>query len=487
MLDLVITQTATLREALTLIDKTSHGLAFAIDETGALTGVLTDGDIRRSLLKGSTLQTPVADVMQRHYTALPVDSAPETIAATLSDVITHIPLLDKAGRPVDYASFSRLHRIPVSEPSLNGNELAYVVECIKTNWVSSQGRFVNQFESKFAQFHGLDRALSVSNGTVALHLALVALGLQPGDEVIVPDLTFAASANAVIHAGGKPVLVDVNETTWTMDPDLLEEAITPRTRAIMPVHLFGHPCDMTPILAFAKKHELWVIEDCAEALGAEYQGKKIGTFGDAACFSFYGNKLITTGEGGMILFKSSDLFEKAKRLRDHGMTPEKRYWHAEVGYNYRLTNLQAAIGVAQMEQAESFLEKKISLAKQYRSALDGIPGIRFPQTASWAKNVYWLYSILIGPELGIDRDELMFKLLQSGIETRPLFYPLHEMPPYRAFTGGRKFPNSVQTSRLGMSLPSAVTLTTEEVDRIAQAFKRILGIKQLYQSAQRSS
>jgi perosamine synthetase len=479
MLDLVISQDATIRDALQLITETTQGIAFAVDAKQKLTGILTDGDIRRALLAGATLQTKIHTIMERHFVAFPVETPSEDIIKHLSPRITHIPLLDSAGVPVDYASLSRLRRIPVSEPSLNGNEMTYLIESVKTNWISSQGRFVKTFEDVFSAYHDGVAALTTSNGTTALHLALMSLGIGPGDEVIVPNLTFAASANAIIHAGATPVLVDIQEETWTLDPAKLRAALTPKTRAIMPVHLYGHPCDMDPILDFAKKNKLFVIEDCAESLGALYKGRKTGTLGDVGCFSFFSNKLITTGEGGMILFKEKSHWQRGKLLRDHGMDPLKRYWHTEVGYNYRLTNLQAAVGVAQMERIETFIQRKLQLAEKYRQIFSSVPGIQFPKSASWARNIYWLFTVRIQAKAGLTRDEMMHGLLKNGVETRPLFYPLHTMPIYQAYGRGNQFPVSEVVSHSGLSLPSSISLTDAEVERVGKELTKVIGLKEL--------
>ncbi len=481
--DFLVKETASVRDALLALDKSAQGIILGIDEKGKMTGVLTDGDVRRALLAGTTLESPIGKILQRRFTALPVDTPHEKVLAALTDKIRFIPLLDPLGRPVDYASIHHLHQIPVMEPQLGGNEISYVMECLKTGWISSKGKFVTQFEEEFAKYHSVKNALAVSNGTVALHLALVTLGIKAGDEVIVPDLTFAASANAVLYAGATPVLVDVDPHTWTIDASKLEEALTPRTKAIMPVHLYGHPCDMKPIMAFAKKHKLLVIEDAAEALGARYNNQLIGTFGDAACFSFFGNKLITTGEGGMILFKDAAAHEEAKQLRDHGMDPQKPYWHPKVGFNYRLTNLQAAVGVAQMEQLDGFIEKKTAMARAYDAIFEPLKGVERQAVAPWAKSVYWMYTILLNDEFGLPRDEFRSKMLQSGIETRPTFYPLHEMPPYRSFGGKRSFPVSERISRRGLNLPSSVRLSGDDIKRVGDAMERISDIKKLYMSA----
>ncbi len=484
--DLTLPEASTLRQALTVIDRNALGIAFALGVDGRLAGVATDGDIRRALLRGVSLDEPVAAVLKRDCVSLPASAAPETILSAFSDRVSCIPLLDDGGRPVDFATRHRHHRIPVMEPSLRGNELAYVADCLNSNWISSQGKYVTQFEGMFSDYHGGGHALAVSNGTVALHLALVALNIGPGDEVIVPDLTFAASANAVLYTGATPVLVDVDEKTWTLDPEKTERAVTSKTKAIMPVHLYGHPCDMDPLLALAKRRGIKIVEDCAESLGATYRGRPTGILGEAGCFSFFGNKMITTGEGGMVLFRDRGVYERARRLRDHGMDPAKRYWHTEIGYNYRLTNMQAAVGVAQMEQAGRFLELKRKIAKTYDELLRGLPGIVIPPSADWAKSSYWLYTVQLEASTGIQRDELMLKLLHNGVETRPVFYPLHIMPPYARFAGSEKFPVSEKLSTGGISLPSAVNLTEEDARSVAGAIRGILGTRSLYNAAQKA-
>lgn len=472
--DLLIHDDRTVREALTVIDRNAQGICFVVDAGGRLAGVITDGDIRRSLISGGSLDRPLTEVMQRKFTALPVNTPAEHIQAKLNETVRHIPLLDAQGVPVDYASLRRTHRIQVMSPQLDGNELNYVTECIRTGWISSQGAYVKRFESEFAQRCGMQHALAVSNGTVAIHLALVALGVGEGDEVIVPDLTFAASINTIIHAGATPVIADVHPVTWTLDPAEVERLITPRTKAIMPVHLYGHPCHMDELMAIARKHGLLVIEDCAEALGALYKGKPVGSFGDAATFSFFGNKTITTGEGGMVLFRDAAVADKAIVLRDHGMDKQKRYWHRFVGYNYRMTNVQAAIGVAQLERLDMFVNAKRELAAYYNAGLKRIGDITLPPDESWAFNGFWLYSCLVQEGFGMERDELMEKMTRNGIETRPLFYPLHEMPPYVGYIRpGQGFEVTTRLSQAGISLPSSVTITREEQDSVLNALQAI--------------
>ena len=352
---LTIQSNDVLRKALENLNKSGLSILFVVDENNMLVGILTDGTIRRSLLSNFNLDSIVMDVMKTEFISFPVNTDNAVILGAINDSVKVIPLVDEQNRLVDYASINKIRRISIAAPLLAGNELAYVTDCIKTNWISSQGKYVKLFEDLFSQYHNNYPALAVSNGTVALHLALVALGIGRSDEVLVPDLTFAATANSVIYTGAIPVLVDVDPVSWNLDVDKIEKLITPKTRAIMPVHLYGNPCKMDKIMDLAKRYDLFVIEDCAEALGSYFNGHPVGTFGDAATFSFYGNKTITTGEGGMIVFKDKTVAERAAMLRDHGMKKSKRYWHEEVGYNYRLTNLQAAIGVAQFERLEDLV------------------------------------------------------------------------------------------------------------------------------------
>ncbi len=478
--EFIVRSGQSLKEALQVIDHNAHGICFVTDEAGKLTGVITDGDIRRAFLSGKTLSASVSELMQKEFTSLPVTTPVDVIQSKLSSRVRNIPLVDEKNVPVDYASHNRAHRIPIMEPLLDGNELAYVTDCIKTGWISSQGSYVKQFEKLLAGFCGMPHALAVSNGTVALHLALDTLGIGKGDEVIVPDITFAASINAVIYTGATPVLVDITRDTWTIDIASVERAISPKTKAIMPVHLYGHPCQMDEILALAKKHKLFIVEDCAESLGSQYKGKPTGSFSDISTFSFFGNKTITTGEGGMLLFRRKEDYEKAAVLRDHGMSKQKKYWHEFIGYNYRMTNLQAAVGVAQMERAEKFINAKRKLAQRYNSILSRQKGFVAPAEESWAKNSYWLYTALIDKTSGITRDELIAKLLKNGVETRPAFYPLHIMPPYKKYVRpGDSFVNADHFSQNGISFPSSVTLTDTEIQSIESAINSIFNTRQM--------
>ena len=320
-----------------------------------------------------------------------------------------------------------MYKIPVYQPVLTGNEKRYVTECLETNWISSKGKYVTEFEEKFSKYIGCKHSITVSNGTVALHLALLALGIGEGDEVIVPTLTYIASVNAIVYTGAKPVFVDSLSGTWQLDPEDVLKKITPRTKAIMAVHLYGHPCDMDALKSISKSHDLFLIEDCAEAFGSRYKGQHAGTFGDISTFSFYGNKTITTGEGGMVVTNDDTLYDRAIHLRGQGLAKHRQYWHDIIGYNYRMTNICAAIGIAQLEQADQFIEKKRQIAQWYKDALKDSP-VEFHQEIGDVFHSYWMCSILLTESE--QRDELRNYLEQNGIETRPLFYPVHTMPMY---------------------------------------------------------
>ena len=472
--EMLVPADGTLRDALTVIEKNAQGVCFAVRDR-VVTGVLSDGDVRRALLVGTALDTPIARVVKPDFVVLPVGTPHTEIQAHLGAGVRHIPIVDDAGRVVDYACAYRYHQVPLVQPMLDGNELEYVTECIRTGWISSQGRFVREFEESFGRFVGTPNAVVTSNGTVALHLALVALGIGPGDEVIVPDLTFAAPVNAVLYVGATPVLVDVDPVTMAMDMDAAERAIGPRTRAIIPVHLYGHPADMGRVTTLAARHGLIVVEDCAEALGSRWRGQHVGLLGDAATFSFFGNKTITTGEGGMLLFKDPAVLERARILRDHGMSKTRRYWHLEIGYNYRMTNVQAAIGLAQMERAEHFVARKRWVAVQYRQRLDSVPGLRLPGEVGDVVNSYWLYTVVLPAELARLRDPMLELIKENGVEVRPVFHSMHRMPPYHAHVReGQRFPGSIAVSDGGISLPSGVNMSESDIDKVARVLTEVI-------------
>ncbi len=356
--------------------------------------------------------------------------------------------------------------IPVSHPILDGNEKKYVLECLDSSWISSIGRFIELFEESVARFCGVNYAVACSSGTTALHLALLACGISPGDEVIVPALTYVAAANAVRYCGARPVFIDSVPDTGNLDPSRIEEAITERTRAIIVVHLYGHPADMDPILRTARRNGLLVIEDGAEALGAEYLGRKVGSMADAAIFSFFGNKTITTGEGGMVVTSSPSIAQKARLLRGQGMDPARRYWFPVIGYNYRMTNLQAAIGLAQMERVTVRLEERRTLAGWYNHHLRHLSDfVELPVEREGTRHSYWLYTIRLRPSLGQERDALMAALANAGIETRPVFFPMPSLPPYKE--PASRYPVAESLSARGLSLPTHGLVTREDVSYIA--------------------
>ena len=366
--------------------------------------------------------------------------------------------------------------IPVCEPLIKKQELRYVTECLKTGWISSNGRFINEFEEKWAKYCGMNYGIAVSNGTVALEVALGCLDLEPGDEIIMPVFTIISCALAAIYNEAKPVFVDSEPRTYTIDTTKIEEKITKNTRAIMPVHIYGHPCDMDPIYKIAKKYNLIIIEDAAEAHGAEYKGKKCGSLGDISCFSFYSNKIITTGEGGMLLTNDKNYAEKARSIRNLYFQKERRFYHKELGNNFRLTNIQAAIGLAQLERISEHIEKKIWIGKNYNERLKNIPGLILPIEKAWAKNVYWMYGVVLDENIRIDAKELASRLNKLGVDTRPFFLGMHEQPILKkmGLVKDGSYPISEMISRRGLYLPSGLTLTEKDISFVVDAVKKAL-------------
>ncbi len=459
---------ASLQAALEVINANAKRLTFLVDDDDMLVGVLTDGDVRRVLLNGTTLDAPAADYANRECVKASIGDGVQQLMAKVDERVTIIPILDDVGRLVDYFQYENRVHVPVAAPNLQGNEFKYLVDAFLSTWISSSGSYITQFEKEFSSFCECKYGVAVSNGTVALHLSLVALGVKAGDEVIVPDLTFAATINAVLHAGATPVIVDVEEHSWCIDPTEIEKAITDKTKAIIPVHIYGQPCDMESVMDIAKRHDLFVIEDCAEAHGATFKGKKVGSFGDISIFSFYGNKVITTGEGGMCVTNSSELDERMRVLRDHGMSKQKRYWHNEVGFNYRMTNLQAAIGVAQLERIDEIIVNRAAIEKQYVELLSEFEFISFQSDILERKRIVWLASALVE---SIDRDMLLEKLKEVKIDARPFFYPLSEMPIYKPYVFSSA--TSSRLSAMGLSFPTSAKLTDAVSDRVYEVFSSI--------------
>lgn len=365
--------------------------------------------------------------------------------------------------------------IPLAKPDLSGNEEKYTVDAIRSSWISSTGDYVARFERMFAQLCGTRTAIGVCNGTVALHLALMALDVRPGDEVLVPSLTYIATANAVRYVGAEPVFVDVDSDTWCIDPMKIEAAITPRSRGIIPVHLYGHPADMDVINHIAAVHGLWVVEDAAEAHMAKYKGRPVGSLGHMATFSFYGNKIFTSGEGGAITLDDPHIELRTRTLRGQGMDPQRRYFFPVTGYNFRLTNVACAILCAQIERHAPIVSRRKEIFTAYRNSLEGIPGIGFQPCASWAEPAGWLFCITVDKNsYGRSRDELMAILSEKGIETRPFFLSLHKLPPFREESRkrGEQLPITDRLSETGMNLPTFNDLESSDIERIAETIRK---------------
>lgn len=453
-----------LRSLLVAIDAEPAGIAFLQDEKNKLCGIITDGDFRRMLLKGKSLNDILSPVDYGDYVFAYQGDDMEKLLAKTNKKVRIIPIINKQGELVDYFRYEHKTRfIPVAEPSLSSKELEYLTDAFLSTWISSRGKYIDLFESEFAKYIDCKHGIATSNGTVAIHLALEALGIGKGDEVIVPDLTFAATINAVIYTGATPVIVDVDKDRWTISVGEIRKAITKKTKAIIPVHVYGQPCEMDEIMKLSKETGIYIVEDCAEAQGAEYKGKKVGSFGHISTFSFFANKILTTGEGGMCLCNSADLDSKMRTLRDHGMNKDKRYWHDVVGYNYRMTNLQAAIGCAQLERVDSLIEARIKIEEEYKSKLKGID-ITWQQSFPDSKKVVWLVCGYVKDK----RDELLQALKNNLVDCRPFFYTLSSMPVYKPYVFSNK--NSLEISERGLNLP---TVENIDFEKIKKAFKEI--------------
>jgi perosamine synthetase len=369
-----------------------------------------------------------------------------------------------------------LQPIPVNEVLLTGNEKAYLNQCIDSGWISSEGPFVKQFEEQFASRVGRRYGVAVSNGSVALQAAVAAMGLTAGDEVILPSFTIISCAAAILRAGATPVLVDSDAQTWNIDIGQLESRITPRTKAIMVVHTFGLPVDMDPLLAIAERHGLRVLEDAAEAHGQVYRGRPCGSFGDASIFSFYPNKHVTTGEGGMVVTDDVALAERCRSLRNLCFEPKKRFVHHELGWNFRMTNLQAAVGVAQLERLDEFVSRKRRMGCRYTQHLAHLSKLQLPLCRTeYAENVYWVYGVVLGDAVPFDAEEVMRRLGDKGIGTRPFFWPMHEQPVFKkmGLFSEESYPVAERLARRGFYIPSGLGLTDDQMDRVIEVMNAI--------------
>lgn len=440
-------------------------VVFVTERNGELAGRASLDRMRQLVLTGARGWTATArDAMEPVPTTLVRGSDAEAV----TDVAT--PVIDANQCVIDVHVRQDMAFIPVAEPDLGPREFRYLVDAYLSTWISSTGDYIRQFERDFAARCGVKHGVATSNGTVSLQLAMAALDIGPGDEVIVPDFTFAASANTVIHLGATPVLVDVDPDTWCLTAKTFEAAITPRTKAVMPVHVFGRPAEMTEIARIAKERDIIVIEDAAEAHFAKYDGKTVGQFSRVASFSFFANKILTSGEGGICITDDDDLAARMRVLRDHGMRPERRYWHEEPGYNFRMTNMQAAVGVGQLERANEFLELRASVHRAYQEAMADIPGVTFPvNTDPRAEPVVWFSCARVPPNA---RPALIDACKKANIDLRPFFNSLSAMPAYKPYA--RPCPVSEQLSLSGVNLPTSRRVDAAVIARIADIFRSVL-------------
>lgn len=463
-------------ECLKLINSNEHGIVFVCQSEKFL-GSVTDGDIRRALIEGLGTDISIGKIVNKNAKRVTIGASPIEIHKLLGTGIKLLPVLDGDGRLIQVISSSSTNSIPLSEPTLGGNELEYVTEAVKSGWISSAGNYVTKFETLFETFTGAEHALTVSNGTQALVLALYALGISPGDEVLVPALTFGATANAVIQVGAKPIFVDVHYEDFSINVNEAAKLVTDKTKAIIPVHLYGRSANLTSVWELARKFDLKVVEDCAEAIGTKHRGSHVGTKSDAGTFSFYGNKTISTGEGGMVTFRDSAAFQKAKLIRSHGFSPERRYWHSVWGTNMRLTNLQSAIGVAQMEKLPELLLRRQVISDEYSKILEKskISTLIEKNTSDFSHDSPWLYILhlnqdnLVGP--------LEANLKRMGIESRRVFLPLPGQPAFDSYTSeGANYPVSLSIYNRTLCLPLFAHLAIDDVAKVCDAVINFLGV-----------
>jgi perosamine synthetase len=465
----------TLLEVMHIINENGMGVCFVTDEVDSLKGVVTDGDIRRAILNHKSLDSLIVSILNENFVCGHIDDSNDKLIEKINEKINEdidiniIPIVDQHNQLVDYFRYSHQSHFPVAIPNLGGNEFKYLTDAFLSTWISSSGDYIDKFEDQFSSYSDCEYGISVANGTAALHVSLVALDIGEGDEVIIPDLTFAATINAVLHANATPVIVDIDLTSWCIDPKEIEKSITSKTKAIIPVHVYGQVCDMDNIMILAKKYNLKVIEDCAEAHGAMFKDKKVGSYGDIGCFSFYGNKVITTGEGGMCVTNSSKLNDKLRLFRDHGMSKSRRYFHEVVGFNYRMTNLQAAIGLAQLERISEIHKNRFSYENLYRKIMSNSK-FEFQQDLENSKRIVWLVCILLIKNDNGEREKLIATLKDNGIEARPFFYLLSDMEIYKKYSHGLNS-SAKKISSSGINLPTYESLMS--LDQIELIIKRL--------------
>lgn len=466
-----VNPSATIEFAMRVIEANEGGIVF-ITEDRRLIGCLSDGDIRRALLSGATLKTDVVEVMRTNVLRVDMESPHTDSYKLFGKGVRVIPVVDSSDRLIDVMIAGESLHIPLAKPHIGSREIELVNECMGGGWISSAGALVPEFEKRFAAYVGASQAVSVSNGTTGLVLALKALGIGCGDEVIVPNLTFGATANAVIQVGATPVFVDVLMKSMCMDPTEIEPRITPRTKALLPVHLYGFAADLPEIYAIAKRYSLLVIEDCAEALGTFSSESQVGTKADAGVFSFFANKVMTTGEGGMVVFKDLASSELARQMRSHGFSIQNRYWHETWGTNFRMTNIQAAIGIGQLEQLPGFLDERSRIAEMYLNYLEprvssdwALPPSPSPEL--WSN---WLFTLLLPRE--INPDQVITAMARQGVDSRRIFYPLHLQPTFKQYVSeSQDFGNSTELSERGISLPTWVGMRENEINFVASVLE----------------
>jgi perosamine synthetase len=467
-----IHESSTIADTLKAIERSSTGICLIVDERSRFLNLATDGDIRRALLGGATLESKIAGIDLGKPISARVSDPPSAVKEKFSTLIRHLPILDSDDRVVEVLFFDKRSEIKIARPALEGNELRYVSRAVSSGWISSKGGYISEFEQRFAEFCGTEYAISVSNGTVALELALRCAHIGSGAEVIIPTLTFAATANAVLHVGAQPVFVDSTLDTWCLDPIQVERNINERTRAVIAVHLYGQPAEMEHLRKICDHNHLLLIEDAAEAHGARYFGEPVGSLGDIACFSFYANKIVTTGEGGMLVTDNQEFANHARLLANHGMSEKRKYWHEIVGFNFRMSNLQAAVGVAQMERVTELVEAKKSIAARYFSELSSIPGLKCAPIVDGTESVYWCFGIILDEKQQVTPKSVIDQAREEGIEFNPFFPPLHLMPPYPGERG--EHPISEVLSDYGLLLPAHSRLTEEEQERVIAFLKKVL-------------
>ena len=456
------------------IDLNMNKIVFVLSEKNQkLVGTLSDGDIRRYLLRKGDIKDPISKACNKN----PIFAKESNLKEDLKKILKNkshflIPVINEERRIVKIINQSNSNAYPIYKPYLCGNEMEYVIDCLDTNWISSQGKYVRKFESQFDNlFDNEFTSISVCNGTAALFLALKTFGIGTGDKVAVPLITFAATANAVLQAGAEPVFVDIDKDTWCLDPNQLKQAIKLGIKAFISVDLFGNSCNSKALRKIADESNILFIEDAAEALGTKYQGKHIGILSDAVTFSFFGNKTVTTGEGGMVSFKLNKFAEKARILRDHGMDPNRKYWHKVIGYNFRITNIQSAIGVAQMERLDTIIESKININKYYKKYLS--THFKPQKEESATKSTWWLNSFLL-PK-GINRDKFIQECKKNNLDIRPGFYMLNQMPCFENYSTISQSVSSNIYKRI-ICFPSFISISESGIKEISKIANKVLGI-----------